>query len=64
MIRKISTASDASKSANLSEAVTALTDSIICRVAFGKISYEDQESKFHSLINEAEAMTALMKELE
>jgi hypothetical protein len=60
MIQKIRKAADASRTANLSEAVTALTSSIICRVAFGK-SYEDQgseRSKFHNLLNEAQAMAA------
>ncbi|PSS31281.1 Cytochrome P450 83B1 like [Actinidia chinensis var. chinensis] len=43
---------------NLSETVMALTSTIICRVAFGK-RYEDEgyeRSRFHSLLNEAQAM--------
>ncbi|GLT97596.1 hypothetical protein SLE2022_151530 [Rubroshorea leprosula] len=58
MIDKISKSSDASKPINLSEVMTCLTSSIICRVGFGK-RYEDEGSeisKFCGLLSETQAM--------
>ncbi|XP_021759644.1 cytochrome P450 83B1-like [Chenopodium quinoa] len=58
MMHKISSLSSASKPVNLSELLMSFTSSNICRIAFGK-RYEDDEgsrSKYHSLLNEAEAL--------
>lgn len=60
MIKKISYFASESKVVNLSETLMALTSTIICRIAFGK-RYEDEgreRSRFHSLLNEAQAMLA------
>ncbi|XP_021743799.1 cytochrome P450 83B1-like [Chenopodium quinoa] len=59
VMKKISSLSSASKIVNLSELLMGFSASNICRIAFGK-RYEDDEglsrSKFHSMLNEAEAM--------
>ncbi|CAL5332181.1 unnamed protein product [Camellia sinensis] len=60
MIKKISKQASAKKGINLSDTVMSLTSTIICRVAFGK-RYEDEgheRSRFHSLLNEAQALMA------
>ncbi|KAI8014924.1 Cytochrome P450 71A9 [Camellia lanceoleosa] len=61
MIKKISKQASAKKGINLSDTVMSLTSTIICRVAFGK-RYEDEDherSRFHSLLNEAQALMAI-----
>ncbi|KAH7567165.1 hypothetical protein JRO89_XS07G0025800 [Xanthoceras sorbifolium] len=60
MIEKISksTVAVATKPVNLSELMTSLTSTIICRIGFGK-RYEDEgveRSRFHALLNETQAM--------
>ncbi|XP_021851135.2 6,7,8-trihydroxycoumarin synthase [Spinacia oleracea] len=58
MIKKISSLSSSSEIVNLSELLMSFSSSNICRVAFGK-RYEDEEgsrSRFHSLLNEAQAL--------
>lgn len=58
LIHKISSLSYATETVNLTELLTKFASSNICRIAFGK-RYEDEEatrSRFHSLLNEAEAM--------
>lgn len=60
IVRKISTLSSDSKVVNLSELAVSYTTSILCRIAFSK-RYEDDEtsrSRFHNLLNEAQAMFA------
>ncbi|KAL5778158.1 hypothetical protein ACOSP7_011084 [Xanthoceras sorbifolium] len=60
MIEKISksTVAVATKPVNLSELMTSLTSTIICRIGFGK-RYKDEgveRSRFHALLNETQAM--------
>ncbi|XP_057974549.1 6,7,8-trihydroxycoumarin synthase-like isoform X2 [Malania oleifera] len=54
-LEKISELSFSSKPVNLSEMMMCLTNSIICRIGFGK-RYE--ESRFEELLNETQAMLA------
>ncbi|CAL5383493.1 unnamed protein product [Camellia sinensis] len=61
MIKQISKLASANKGTNLSDTLISLTSTIICRVAFGK-RYEDEghaRSRFHSLLNEAQALAAI-----
>ncbi|KEH29137.1 cytochrome P450 family 71 protein [Medicago truncatula] len=63
MIKNISNHAASSIVTNLSEILTSLSSTIICRIAFGR-SYEDEgtnkRSKFHGMLHEFEAMlTAL-----
>ncbi|KAJ9674883.1 hypothetical protein PVL29_024047 [Vitis rotundifolia] len=58
MIKKISKFASASKLTNLSEILTPLTSTIICRVAFGK-RYDDEgceRSRFHELLGGIQTM--------
>uniref|UniRef100_A0A803LKA1 Cytochrome P450 n=1 Tax=Chenopodium quinoa TaxID=63459 RepID=A0A803LKA1_CHEQI len=60
VMKKISSLSSASKIVTLSELLMGFSASNICRIAFGK-RYEDDEelsrrSKFHSMLNEAQAI--------
>ncbi|KAK9019722.1 hypothetical protein V6N11_054232 [Hibiscus sabdariffa] len=59
LVDKICRLSVCSKPVNLSEAIMCLTNSIICRVGFGK-RYDDEEggerSRIHGLLKESEAM--------
>ncbi|CAI8584412.1 unnamed protein product [Vicia faba] len=58
MIKKISNHAASSTVTNLSEIMTSLSSTIICRIAFGR-SYEDEgieRSKFHRMLHELEAM--------
>ncbi|CAL5211111.1 unnamed protein product [Lathyrus oleraceus] len=58
MIKKISNHAASSTVTNLSELLTSLSSTIICRIAFGK-KYEDEgteRSKFHGMLHEFEAM--------
>ncbi|XP_058752159.1 cytochrome P450 83B1-like [Vicia villosa] len=58
MIKKISNHAASSSVTNLSEIVTSLTSTIICRIAFGR-RYEDEgieRSKFHGMLHEFGAM--------
>ncbi|KAL2892854.1 Cytochrome P450 71A9 [Bienertia sinuspersici] len=58
MIRVISSLSSKSKLANLSELAMDLTNTIICRIGFGKNYNNDEEStnRFQGLLHETEAM--------
>ncbi|KAL5073259.1 hypothetical protein RYX36_012243 [Vicia faba] len=58
MIKKISNHAASSTVTNLSEIMTSLSSTIVCRIAFGR-SYEDEgieRSKFHRMLHELEAM--------
>ncbi|XP_057527510.1 6,7,8-trihydroxycoumarin synthase-like [Amaranthus tricolor] len=58
LMKKINSLSSSSKVINLSELLLGYSSSNICRIAFGK-RYEDNEgsrSRFHSLLNEAQAL--------
>ena len=61
MIEKISKSASSTELTNLSETLMLLTNTIICRIAFGK-RYGDDEgcerSRFHGVLNEIEAMAA------
>ena len=61
MIEKISKSTSSAELTNLSETLMLLTNTIICRIAFGK-RYGDDEgcerSRFHGVLNEIEAMAA------
>ncbi|MBA0785100.1 hypothetical protein Gotri_026648 [Gossypium trilobum] len=57
LIEKISKLSVDSKPVNLSEAITCLSSTIICRIAFGKRYDEGAErSRFHELLDESQAI--------
>ncbi|KAK8527665.1 hypothetical protein V6N12_054870 [Hibiscus sabdariffa] len=57
LMEKICQLSLESKPVNLSEAITFLSSTIICRVGFGKRYAEgDERSRFHGLFNESEAL--------
>ncbi|KAM7519640.1 hypothetical protein LguiB_018602 [Lonicera macranthoides] len=59
MIAKVSQLAASSKLVNLSEMITTLTSSTICRVAFGKRFDEGYEgSKFHNLLIEWQVVAA------
>ncbi|KAM7515660.1 hypothetical protein LguiA_005243 [Lonicera macranthoides] len=59
MIAKVSQLAASSKLVNLSEMITTLTSSMICRVAFGKRFDEGYEgSKFHNLLIEWQVVAA------
>ncbi|KAK7349661.1 hypothetical protein VNO77_07203 [Canavalia gladiata] len=58
MIKKLSKHASSSKVTNLNEVLMSLTNTIICRIAFGR-RYEDEgteRSRFHGLLNECQAM--------
>ncbi|ESW05997.1 hypothetical protein PHAVU_010G010900 [Phaseolus vulgaris] len=62
MMGKISMHASSSKVTNLSDALVSLTSTIICRIAFGR-RYEDEgteRSMFHRLLNECQAMLAML----
>ncbi|KAK8985412.1 hypothetical protein V6N11_068669 [Hibiscus sabdariffa] len=58
LMEKIGQLSVDSKPVNLSEAITCLTSTIICRVGFGKRYAEEgaERSRFHGLFHESEAL--------
>lgn len=58
MINKIAQHALLSKPYNFSEELIALTNTIICRVAFGKVFSEEQKQRFQVLIEEAQAVMA------
>ncbi|KAJ7966840.1 Cytochrome P450 [Quillaja saponaria] len=63
MIKRISSSASSNKIINLSSTSISFTSNLICKVAFGKRCEEeeeeessDQRSRFHELLNEAQAM--------
>ncbi|TYH78947.1 hypothetical protein ES332_D03G026500v1 [Gossypium tomentosum] len=58
LIEKISKLSVDSKPVHLSEAITCLSSTIICRIAFGKRYDEEgaERSRFHELLDESQAI--------
>nr|AYM55615.1 cytochrome p450 [Croton stellatopilosus] len=58
MIHNISETALASKPVNLSEAMTFLTSTIICRVALGKKYEEEEVRRFHEMFKEIQAVFA------
>ncbi|KAL2892849.1 Cytochrome P450 71A9 [Bienertia sinuspersici] len=58
IVRVISSLSSESKLANLSELATTLTNSIICRIGFGKNHNDDHQSRsrFQSLLHQSQAL--------